>query len=208
MINFLNSLRTDSNSETINAIIEGYQAIFEMDYKAYHGTSKVFGDFDYSSTGKGTDQLGPGFYFTDSPDEAAGYAGTGEGANIRPAYVSIQKPIILDEDENTKQRSLTPIQISKIMKGSPDLDAALSNFGDVSYEGFNKVFNGAVKAYVGMDLFDQLKSLMNDFFKWDLQYFAPAIKKATGYDGIIKTVATGHTHYVAWFPSQIRSIYK
>lgn len=62
----------------------------------YHGTTKDFSEFSKEFFGEtsGSD-LGDGFYFTDSPKAASNYA-QGEGGNVRPSYVRIQKPATND----------------------------------------------------------------------------------------------------------------
>ena len=209
-LTFLESLRNDENDDTITAISEGVSIIFgitEAEYQGYHGTKTVFGDFEYEETGKGVDQLGPGFYFTNNSAEASGYAGSDEGANVRPAMININKPIILDANENTKQTPLTRAKILKIIKSTPNMQEILGDMYDIKHYGLNYAINITADNIEGSDLWYQLKLLMNDLFKWNLESFAPVIKKVTGYDGIIKTVTPESTHYVAWSPSQIKSLY-
>jgi hypothetical protein len=200
--------------------------IIEMaDYRAFHGTPVVFGDFSYEHVGKGNDSLGVGFYFADQPEVAGFYAEGDEGANIRPVTLVMDKPIHLDEHDVPKERPLTRLQIKKIILKAPDLDDALSNFGDVSYEGMPKVLNHAVELISGgYDVVEQINMLWRDIYhRDDLKYFASVIKKVTGYDGIIKTWVGGieldydintdapnsdasSTHYVVWDVDQIKPL--
>jgi hypothetical protein len=58
----------------------------------YHGTREDFSKFSIELAGEnaGSD-WGDGFYFTDKPDAAAGYA-DGEGGNVMPVYLNIRNP--------------------------------------------------------------------------------------------------------------------
>jgi hypothetical protein len=137
----------------------------------------------------------------------------------------MDKPIHLDEHDVPKERPLTRLQIKKIILKAPDLDDALSNFGDVSYEGMPKVLNHAVELISGgYDVVEQINMLWRDIYhRDDLKYFASVIKKVTGYDGIIKTWVGGieldydintdapnsdasSTHYVVWDVDQIKPL--
>lgn len=70
----------------------------------YHGTSRDFSSFDPNQIGTGSTVFGSydvnraGFFFSPTPDEAAGYATQhgDAGASIMPVYLSIQKPLDLD----------------------------------------------------------------------------------------------------------------
>jgi ADP-ribosyltransferase-like protein len=58
--------------------------------KVYHGTTKSFDQFK-----KGTE----GIFFTVDPDIAEKYTGEDFGANIRPAYLNIKKPLTITPSE-------------------------------------------------------------------------------------------------------------
>lgn len=183
-----------------------YAAIFETDYRGFHGTRRVFGDFEYKATGAddATDQLGPGFYFTNNPVEAPHYGGSEEGANIRPALITINKPIILDAEEDCRQRPLTRLQVEKIISLAPDLEDRLMEHYDIGHIGIRQAISNCADAYTDSDLWYQIKMMWNDFYKWQLEPFARAVHKVVKYDGIIKQVTDDNIHYVAWFPSQIK----
>lgn len=186
----------------------------------YHGTGADISSFEYEFVGKGNDQLGSGFYFTDHPDTASGYATSrlqsdipkpgGEQGNVMPVYLRIVKPIhIINGD--AEEPSLTTAQIRRIMMMSPILDDVLTDFGDVEYEGKAKIINSAIENYKNYDLKHQMFLLHNDFFRNNNKKFLDAMHKVTGYDGIIapiednSQITLNQTHYVAWFPNQIKS---
>ena len=69
----------------------------------YHGTTKDFTAFDKTKQGTSTDEgyLGEGFYFSNDPEMASGYASynapdgeTSAGAQVLPVFVSLQNPAI------------------------------------------------------------------------------------------------------------------
>ncbi len=181
----------------------------------YHGTGADIQHFSYDFTGHGNDQLGSGFYFTDLPDTASDYTTRqlndqpkpgGEQPNVVQAYLALKNPIIVGETHST----FTAVQIQKILSVAPDLETKLNDFGDVEAEGKNKVLRDAVKLYMDAQEPEKplhlLNMLANDFYREDVKAFNEAVKNVTGYDGVISPVgATDETHYVAWFPSQIRS---
>ncbi len=65
----------------------------------YHGTSADFEQFELDA--KTADNVKPidsreGLFFASSAEQANLYAGTSEGANIKPVYLSLQNPIVID----------------------------------------------------------------------------------------------------------------
>jgi 8-oxo-dGTP pyrophosphatase MutT (NUDIX family) len=188
--------------------------------KVYHGTGADISEFSYEFVGKGNDQLGSGFYFTDHADTASGYATSrsqtdtpkpgGEQGNVMPVFLRLIKPIHLLNGE-AEESPMTTAQIRRIMMASPILDDVLTDFGDVEFEGKAKVINSAVEGYKDYDLKRQMFLLHNDFFRDNNKEFFEAMHKTTGYDGIIAPAgdnpwaSSNQTHYVAWFPNQIKS---
>jgi hypothetical protein len=164
--------------------------IIEMaEYKAFHGTPRVFEVFEYDGTGN--DALGAGYYFADNPHVANHYTGNDgdetQNANIRLHTIVMDKPIILDEKENPKQRPLTAVQLRKLILTAPDWKESLYDFGDWEYEGLEKVLRGTIENYRdGWNLFEQVLMIMREFYHKELEVFAAAMKKTVGYDGIIK----------------------
>ena len=177
--------------------------------RCYHGTGADIPEFSYEFTDMGNDQIGSGFYFTTSPDTASGYASSrltsdtpkpgGENPNVMPVYLSIQKPL----DSETK-RGMTAASVKAIILKAPELDQQLENFGDVAWEGIPKVMARAVQGYAGMPIMKALNTLANDFYPGHVEAFNEAVRAVTGYDGVYLKY-DNETHWVAWFPWQIKS---
>lgn len=176
---------------------------------AYHGTGADIGEFDYGFTDQGNDQIGSGFYFSTSPQTASGYATArgrsdtpkpgGENANVMPVYLAIRNPL-----DAKSTRKLTSTQIRSIISKAPELDDKLGNFDDIEYVGRSAVMNKAVRSYVGMPIMHGLNSLANDFYPGQVEAFNQAVRDSTGYDGVFDKYPD-ETHWVAWFPWQIKS---
>lgn len=180
------------------------------DYDAFHGTTRDFKVFSYDYTETGNDEVGAGFYFTNDPKDAEGYA-TGDGGNIMPTIITINKPITIDGNGKTKQKALSPIAVRKLLEMAPNIEEYLGdNWGDIDHEGYAKVFNMAHKAFSQpKDLLYQVLQIQGDLYSKHIKEFAIAMKKVTGYDGIIKTWDNGvTTHYIVWDNTQIRSKYQ
>jgi hypothetical protein len=66
----------------------------------YHGTKKDFNTFDPEMVGSNFGFDKKGFFFTNKPTKAGGFAtpwgGDATGGNIMPAYVSLKNPLTLD----------------------------------------------------------------------------------------------------------------
>lgn len=80
--------------------------------RVFHGTGEAFEQFDMAmakiTKGWGKEK---GIWFTDNPDQAAAFARmvtegrNFEGANIRPAYLEMEKPLVVDVEAEWKTRS-------------------------------------------------------------------------------------------------------
>lgn len=185
------------------------------DFRAYHGTPKVFGDFEYHAAGKGNDALGAGFYFTDSTDVANAYTEETEGSNIRVATLTMDKPIVIEdhgEGEVIKSKPLTRLQIQKLVTSSPYFSQEIGNWDDVEFKGLGVVTRNVVNTYFEeRDPMSQLIGIMREFYLKDLEAFSVNAKKYTGYDGIEKifyNVGRNRDetwrHYVVWNKNQIK----
>lgn len=185
----------------------------------YHGTGSDIKAFSNDFLGLGNDQAGSGFYFSSSPSEASGYANStvlnhdrpgktdklpGKGSpNVMPVHLSIKKPLSATEFGN-----ITADQVKKIISKSPNLDEALTNWGDVEHEGKANVLKTAIENYVVKDglILNGLHPIANDFFAGDAAAFNKAVRDVLGYDGVV--VDGGDVkHYIAWFPEQIKSVH-
>ena len=172
--------------------------------KLYHGSSaknnieKI--GFSYDYIGKGNDQYGYGFYFTNKDSIAKQYFG-----EIIKASVTLKNPIKVKGEGNTREQfpNLTKRQAFMIMYRAPDIrnpDGPLSNWGDVRKQGFNKIIKDAAEYYIEAPYF----SLLNDFYKDKPKEFLKAYNAVTGNDGVIVNFENGGKFIIAWFPEQIR----
>jgi len=180
--------------------------------RVYHGTpTPCFDTFNPESiySGEGASQSGSGFYFTDNPSSASNYAIMKEGSGaVYPVYLSIKNPIKIDfmkGEVSGYGQEFSRAEIRAIMKMAPDIkdpSGPLSNWGDISFEGYDKVFNEALDLYYKSQ---SLTSLRNDLFGYNQGEWLRALSLATKHDGAISITPAGDTHYVAWFPTQIKS---
>jgi 8-oxo-dGTP pyrophosphatase MutT (NUDIX family) len=173
--------------------------------RMYHGSAFDIREFRKEFLGKGHDQEGPGFYFTSNADNASQYAqekpeipGQAAGPNLMPVYLRIQNPV--------QPKPLTRQQIRELLKaGDPD---SLYNFGDVDWEGRNKVLEEAVQVYAdsNYDTRRMLFNIGNDFYAGEDGKFLDALTRVTGYDGVIVHYEQ-HTHAIAFHANQIKSVF-
>ena len=174
------------------------------DVLPYHGTNDVITSPDYAFSGKGADQLGSAaLYTSEQPSLANGYVKPDiQGGNVLPLALRNTSKYMSDELE----KKLTPAQIREFITKSPD-EYALSNFGDVGYEGRNKVINTAVQGYhqYGDEkLLDTLNTLNNDFYTGHPEEFNKLAEKLTKKAGVV--MDTGENKiYATWNPKDIRS---
>ena len=180
---------------------------------AFHGSGTSIDRFDYRFTNQGNDQNGSGFYFTTDIEEAIRYCTAlyqgqpklGGDSDPTVHVVRLKFENVLDCKDD---RALSAAAVKKIILASPVLDDALTNFGDVEYEGRAAVLGEAVRLYVSRKgdthVIKQFHKLANDFFPEaeHTEAFNRAIFKATGIDAI-KEDYGNRTHYVAFFPEQI-----
>lgn len=187
-----------------------------FDTNVYHGGNDDIKIIDYKHSGKGADQYGSAALYTaTSPYNASGYAKPLEvtmengkeviknaGGNVMPLKVNTSN--FLDAD---KIQALTPSQIKSIINKSPD-EYALSNFGDVDYEGKEKVLRQAINAYRDIgdgSVLSQLNMLNNDFYTGSPEAFNKAAQEATGYKGVTVDIGSGEKFLMPWETSNVRS---
>lgn len=179
----------------------------------YHGTGHDIKSFSHDFVGKGNDQYGAGFYFTDKPETASGYAGDAEkdlkkkgmdssevAPNIIPVHLRLSKEV-------SHTKPLTRVQIGKMIKSAPDYKESLSNFGDIDYEGEHRVLNDAINSYKDSPAIDAMHMLHNDFYKNNPSEFLTNFTKHTGYDHAIHNVGDDEKFAIVFHPSQIRSVH-
>lgn len=174
--------------------------------------------FSYDFVGLGNDQLGPGWYFTNSLKTAEGYTarriepdmgklGGESSPGVLRVFLRLQNPIETTADAERWTEQLPDLGLDgarRLILASPNIldpDGPLADWGDVRDEGFNFVLEHAVKAYVGPSYFN----LANDFYRGFPGEFLRAMHEVTGYDGLVHRFSSGEVHYVAWFPESIKS---
>lgn len=171
----------------------------------FHGTCGAIEKFDFAFTNDGHDQLGSGFYFTTCPSEAAGFANdlrrAGNAApNIVAAFIEAESPL-----EAEHVQPLSKPEVTTIIEASPNLEEALSDWGDIEFEGRQSVIERALDAYVGDDeepLLRTLFKLANDFYDDEVEAFNRVIQSTLGYDCVVHKM-DDKMHVAVWFPEQV-----
>lgn len=102
----------------------------------YHGSPNKFTEFDYSRIRTNGSSEGVGFYFTSNKKIAEGY---GEGGYLYTVELKGKKPL----DDNKK--TLTKEELRVIIEELHRDYNYLSNYGEVDYEGYEKVLRRAVE---------------------------------------------------------------
>lgn len=122
----------------------------------YHGTNTEFEEFsnEFLSSENSIDQYGSGFYFYSDKSKTALH-----GSLRVYADVTIKKSV-----EHTTKIKLTRKNIEAMILACPNLEYCLENYGEIDYEGFDKVLKRAVDSYMGLHFLDCLNCLGNDFF--------------------------------------------
>lgn len=166
----------------------------------FHGTPHDFETFDPARLGKGNDQLGSGFYFTDREDTAYGYAA---GGFVLVAELAISSPL-LPETRFTRR------QIEEMLRASPDFGDLICNWGEVDFEGEGVVVRRAVDSYAAInegcdDALQVLNAISNDLWNGQEAAFLAAVRDLTGHDGLFRSYGE-ETHAVVWFPEQVKVI--
>ena len=104
--------------------------------KVYHGSKANFDHFSYDYIRTNGTSEGIGFYFTDSKQIARGYA---ENGYLYTVYFQGKKPL------SHNKKVITKTQLKKFLKALDQRHEHLSNYGDIEWEGYQKVLNKAVE---------------------------------------------------------------
>lgn len=90
---------------SFNDIVKAFPAFANSKVKKplYRGTRT---DYPYPERVRETGALGRGVYLTESPSFASTFAGSGDGSNVRAAYVNLQNPLILDQKKRDVIRQM------------------------------------------------------------------------------------------------------
>jgi len=104
--------------------------------KVYHGSKSNFDQFNHDYIGANGTSEGIGFYFTDSKRIAEGYA---EKGYLYTVEFNGKKSL------SSTSKTITKSQLKKFLKILNTKRDYLSNYGDIEYEGLQKVLNEAVE---------------------------------------------------------------
>lgn len=185
---------------------------YDVDKLFYHGTpvAQAIADmgFDPKLLGQGNDQLGAGFYFTDNPYQASGYA-QGANAGVIPSLLRVRNSQEVDIDApagfGIELDQRTTEDILKSVPNIRDEDGPLSDFIEqTDISGYTDDDIASVASmYVGRDA----DILLGDMFKYDADAFLKALTEATGIDSIVTRSSreSDPTVRTVFDPSQIRS---
>jgi hypothetical protein len=171
----------------------------------YHGSPNKFNVFNLDKIGSQGTTEGQGFYFTPDRSISDGYSerrGEGEGS-LFSLYLNIRNPY------SNEVKTFTKSNIKKILLELYSHDKeALSNFGDVGYEGFNKILNDAVNL-MNEDESDTsiIGGLINGGVA-SVEDVLKAVKKVTKKDGVITSWKSDEKEtpiYITIDPTDIKS---
>ena len=182
----------------------------------YHGSPADFNTFSLDYLGTNGTAEGYGFYFTDKKSIADRYSKghegqqNGESGKLFEVYLDIKKPLSDTEVTMTRaqfKKFLTELN-NHVDEDGERLDV-LSNYGDVEWEGLNKVLNYAMEVeYDGSDSdVNLVHSIINGC--GDMKTVFDVLRKTTGYDGIIVNEASwggDQTIYITFHPEQIKNV--
>lgn len=180
-------------------------------FLAYHGTSHDFNIFDSSFVGQGNDQEGPGFYFSDNPDIANGYA-FGKGANVKPVKLQMDKAIRpgtkINQEEIEylilKSMDLNSIEDIYNMDEDTFYNSPLSNWSEDPYVSFQESVQSVIN--YSEDAHDAFQSVWYDFYRNNPSgYLSNMI--SLGYDGVILPQSDNSNIFVVFNPSKITSVF-
>ncbi len=175
-----------------------YSELFEdkrlFDKLFYHGTKASFDHFDLDFIGKGNDQNGPGFYFTDNIESAALYAG--EHGTILACHLSPRKII--------KSNGKVNISAARyILNHAPNLKDTLLNWD----ENFDVALRNALHSMiVENNPKETFERIWYDFYRDDAKLWALMMMKFQ-YDAIA-IVAGEDVHVIMLNPDRIKIVSK
>ena len=182
----------------------------DQTFDAYHGSPNADSikeqGFLYKYLGTGHDGYGPGFYFADAEEVASPHIGEGDGSGIVRATININKPVMIQGNHSGPPFDQYPAIGSykdtkdMIMK-SIELfgDEKLYDYGDVEFEGREKVVDNAVRLYQPLPFI----YIINDFYPTNIETGLRLIQQKTGHDGAVVDFNDGHRYIIAWFREQI-----
>ena len=209
-------LPMDFESRMARAREQGYDTNVDWFHGTPYAQSIADKGFDPSRLGMGNDQMGAGFYFSDNPYQASGYATNLQATSlpeatpgIIPVLLKTQNPNRIDIDAPAGFGiELTEDMATEIMKKSPNIrsdDGPLSNFIEPSaIDGYTDAdIRSVAKMYAGRDA----DILLGDIFPKQGSDFLKGLNEVTGIDSVMTRSARPDDPTVATIfdPSQARS---
>jgi hypothetical protein len=180
----------------------------------FHGTAAAvpFRRFDPATTAKGNDELGSGFYFTDTPETAHGHAmrakmdRPGSESFIYTANLTFEKPLIIN--------GMGPVQfdadvgkIVGLVQHSPNIHLDEGN----PIENWEPTARTKLGRNIQVDRiikkagsrFD-LNAVELDWFAGHSHLYRTLIRAFFEWDSVICSYNNGESvNFAAWFPEQI-----
>lgn len=138
---------------------------------------------DPSYVGQGTDQEGPGWYFTDHAEDASRYAAP--NGSVLMGHLNIRK---LASSEKPADRKT----IAALLERAPDLEHTLTNWDENPKRALKAAIDSILK-YNPLEK-DAFQQVWIDFYKTEPIEYLDALV-ALGYDGHVPTGSWGAQHH-------------
>lgn len=165
----------------------------------YHGTPHKITSFSTEFVGQGTDQEGPGIYFTSNEEDAAGYAmwRKGSESHIYKVQLNFRKTVPL-------KGRLPMKELEKMILWAEDYETKLMNWGSESLEENMKLFKQTLMREDGPH--QAFLSVYVNLYRYNPQEFCSNMV-TLGYDGVVVPRGFMNTkHAIVYNPKIIRVI--
>lgn len=171
----------------------------------FHGTNKAFDRFDADAIGSGMDagKLGRGFYFSEDPNLASGYAkpysrgGDGAGANVMPVFLAMRNPLEFKAETTPLWDKLRAQSKAWGIKSDPVLDERNMDPNPEWAREFTDAARAAGHDGVVLDFGDGRRELM--------VFEASQVKSAIGNSGKFDPSSASLTDSLADFGARIEN---
>lgn len=164
----------------------------------YHGTPNKFTEFSYKNMGTQGTTEGYGFYFTDKKERAEHYVKNG---------VLLEVFLKLNKSLSIHKITMSKADLMKFIRAlDPNGDDFLQNYGDTSYEGYNKILNLAVSSLLEHENDVDLISDIVVSSGMNVNKVYSTLMNTLGYDGIIDDSNKWgqQTIFIVFHPNQIK----
>jgi hypothetical protein len=164
----------------------------------YHGTTADFQKFDYQHVynENSNAQYGPGFYLTDSPEIARGYA-NGNG------YLLIinltRKGRIANQETKPKK-----ISVEKYIQRMPDKEDVLSNWDESPHRAASLLQQSLEEN--NDTLLEMVQSVWSDCYRGHEPYFVRCLVNRSLIDGILVPQQNGVNFLIAYNPDVLKIV--